>query len=411
MGAIGTDTIYDNTPYPREIIVPDDFRHTYICGMTGAGKSTLLKNLIDFRKGTCVIDFHGDLVEELLDYIPPERINATIYFNPMDIEYPMGFNPLQGDDKSLIAQGIIYSLKAIFDETWGASRLQYILNNTLLSLLEYRHGTFLGINRILSDAKFRNKIIGSTVQKTRRHYHQRHPKKNRNPAVMSFWRDEFEKWNDRYRTEAIAPIQNKVGQFLSDPMMRNILGQVQSSFSIKDIIRRGQILLVNLSKANIGQENARLLGGLLISQFHISALSVRTPYYLFIDEFQNSAIPPFEDILSEARKFKLNLTISHQYIDQVPEGIRQAVFGNVGTLIALKVGAKDGEYLFKEFQKPMNVDYHQARVRIQDSDYLVKLYPFKGEKHGHGSTIIKQSRQRATPRRDVDARIRKWFKN
>lgn len=192
-------------------------------------------------------------------------------------------------------------------------------------------------------------------------------------------------------------------------MMRNILWQVQSSFSIHDIIRRGQILLVNLSKAHLGQENARLLGGLLISQFHIAALTERTPYYLFIDEFQNAAIPPFEDILSEARKFKLNLTILHQYIEQVPDGIRQAVFWNVGTLIALKVGARDAEYLEKEFNKPMTQDYHQARVRAQDNDYLVKLYHFMKERYGYKETIIKQSRLRSPLKRAVDTRIRKWF--
>jgi hypothetical protein len=351
-------------------------------------------------------------VEELLDFIPPERINDTIYFNPADTDFPLGFNPLQeGEDKSLVAQGVIHSLRTLFDETWGASRLQYILNNTLLALLDHRHGTFLGINRMLSDEKFRKTVIGSNpkLKKKRRSRYIKHPKKKRNPAVMSFLHDEFATWSERYRTEAIAPIQNKVGQFLSDPMMRNILGQAHSSFSIKDIIRRGQILLVNLSKAHIGQENSRLLGGLLISQFHTAALTERTPYYLFVDEFQNAAVPAFENILSEARKFKLNLTMSHQYIDQVPEGIRQAVFGNVGTIISLKVGAKDGQYLEKEFDGGMKIDYHQARVRIQDSEFLVQLYPLTRRPYGHKDTIIKQSRQRAQPRDRVDARIRQWF--
>jgi type IV secretory pathway TraG/TraD family ATPase VirD4 len=264
---------------------------------------------------------------------------------------------------------------------------------------------------MLSDEKFRKTIIGSNpkLNKKRRSRYIKHPQKKRNPAVMSFWHDEFSAWSERYRTEAIAPIQNKVGQFLSDPMMRNILGQAHSSFFIKDIIRRGQILLVNLSKAHIGQENARLLGGLLISQFHTAALTERTPYYLLVDEFQNAAVPAFENILSEARKFKLNLTMSHQYIDQVPEGIRQAIFGNVGTIISLKVGAKDGQYLEKEFEGGMKIDYHQARIRIQDSEFLVQLYPLTRRPHGYKNTIIKQSRLRATPRATVDATIRRWF--
>jgi hypothetical protein len=324
----------------------DRRRHIYIIGKTGTGKTTLIENFIfhdiQVGNGFGYIDPHGDSVERMLNYIPKERVDDVIYFDPSDLEYPIGFNPLEAvsfEMRHIVASSILSVFKKIWVDVWSA-RMEYILMNTLLALLEYPNNTLLDINRMLSDDYFRKRIVDNL----------------RDPVVKSFWEKEFAKYHLSFRTEAIAPIQNKVGQFISSPIIRNIIGQEKSSFNLREVMDQGKIFLANLSKGKLGEENSMLLGGLLITKFQLTAMSrvdikeeERRDFYLYIDEFQNFSTESFVNILSEARKYRLNLILSHQYLEQVPEEILKAVFGNVGNFIVFRVGSVDAERFAKEF--------------------------------------------------------------
>lgn len=329
----------------------DRRQHMYVVGKTGTGKSAMVHNMIvqDIvnGEGVCVVDPHGELVESILEKIPEERINDVIYFNPADPDYHIGFNVLEIPDpkyKHLAASGLMAIFTKIWSNVWSA-RMEYILNNAILALLDTPGSTLLGINRILVDKEFRQKIIANV----------------QDPVVKAFWVSEFELWRDQFRNEAIAPIQNKVGQFLSTSLIRNIVGQSKSTIDIFDIMNSGKIFLVNVSKGRVGEDNAALLGGMLITKIQLAAMErVRIPeeerldFYLYVDEFQNFATDSFANILSEARKYRLNLTLVHQYIGQlvtdVSTKVRDAVFGNVGTMILFRIGAADAEFLESEFE-------------------------------------------------------------
>ncbi len=358
----------------------DRAKHVYIIGKTGMGKSTLLENMViqDIKNGEGVafVDPHGKSAEFLLDFVPPERVKDVIYFAPFDLEHPISFNIMEdvGQDKRhLVANGLMSSFKKIWPDVWS-SRMEYILNNCLLALLEYPESTLLGVNRLLSDKAYRQKVVDNITD----------------PSVRSFWVDEFAKYNERYMQEAGDAIKNKIGQFTANPLIRNIIGQPKSTIDLRQVMDDKKILIVNLSKGRLGEQNANLLGGILITKIYLAAMSragaessalSRLPYfYLFVDEFQSFVNESFADILSEARKYKLSLTIAHQYIEQMPEEVRNAVFGNVGTTIAFRVGPFDAEVLetifFPTFTKEDLVNLGFAQIYLTLSIDGVGSPPF-----------------------------------
>lgn len=320
--------------------------HMYILGKTGTGKSTLIENMIvsDIQDGNglAVVDPHGDLADELLNFIPKRRIKEVIYFNPADLEFPIGFNPLEKvhpDHQHLVASGLISVFKKIWSEFWGP-RMEYILRNAILALLEYQASTLLDLPRILVDKDFRRMVL----------------EKVSNPQVKDFWLKEFEKYSAWLRSEAISPIQNKVGEFLCTPLLRNIFAQKESAFDFRQVMDEGKILIVNLSKGKIGEDMCSLLGAMVVTKLELAALSradipeeKRKPFYLYIDEIHNFITLSFASILSEARKYGLCLILTHQYIEQLDEKIRSAIFGNVGTLVSFRIGQEDARVLAREF--------------------------------------------------------------
>ncbi len=348
----------------------DRTRHVYVIGKTGMGKSTLLENMAaqDVRNGNgfAFLDPHGSAVETILKYVPKERIEDVIYFAPFDMEHPISFNVMEDvgyDKRHLVVSGLMSTFKKIWQDAWSA-RMEYILGNTLLALLEYPNSTLLEVNKMLSDKDFRKKVVDNITD----------------PSVKSFWVDEFAKYTDRFAAEATPAIQNKIGQFTANPLIRNIIGQPKSSFDLREVMDKKKILIVNLSKGRIGESNANLLGSMLITKLYLAALSradktkdemKTTPnFYLYVDEFQSFANESFADILSEARKYKLNLTVAHQYIEQMSDEVRAAVFGNVGTMISFRVGSFDAEVLEKEFaptftaEDIVNLGFAQIYLRL-----------------------------------------------
>lgn len=398
----------------------DRRQHMYVIGKTGTGKSAFLHNLIiqDIAngEGLCVVDPHGELVEEILGKIPEERIDDVIYFDPSDSEYPIGFNVLELPDpkyKHLVASGLMGIFTKIWANVWSA-RMEYILNNAILALLDTPNTTLMGINRILIDKDYRQKIIANI----------------KDPVVKAFWTNEYEEWRDQFRNEAIAPIQNKVGQFLSTDLIRNIVCQTKSTINIFDIMNQGKILLINVSKGKIGEDNSALLGAMFITKIQMAAMErVRIPenerldFYLYVDEFQNFATESFASILSEARKYRLNLILAHQYVGQlvtdISTRVRDAIFGNVGTMIVFRVGAKDAEFLEKEFAPEFSPEdmvnlpnYHIYLKMIVDGvSYnpfsAVTLPPFKTSfSAATKERIIQNSRKKyAKPRYLVEEEI------
>ncbi len=398
----------------------DRRRHMYFLGKTGMGKTTTLENIIigDIRagRGVAVVDPHGDLVEKIVDFIPSSRINDVIYFNPGDFDFPIAFNIFEHVDQThrfLVASGLIGVFKKIWVDSWGP-RLEYVLRNAILALLEYPGSTLLGIMRIMVDKAFRNRVIDKITD----------------PVVRSFWVDEYAKYPDKFQSEAIAPIQNKVGQFLSSPLIRNIVGQVASSFSIREIMDQGKILLLNLAKGKIGEDNSGLLGAMMITKIQLAAMQRvdipreedRRDFYLYVDEFQNFATESFANILSEARKYRLNLILAHQYIEQLDEKVCPAVFGNVGTIVCFRVGGADAEFLESEFtpqftpEDLVNLPKYNAYLKLMIDG--VASEPFSAtmlppltpeEKENNREKIIRASRERyAKTRAEVEAKILRW---
>jgi len=324
----------------------DRRKHVYIMGKTGAGKSTLIANMAidDIRKdrGIGIIDPHGDLSETILDYIPKRRLNDVVYLEPFDTERPFSLNVLEiknKQHKDLIASGIVSIFSKIYADSWGP-RLEYILRNVIFTLLEIPGSTLIDALRILSEPGYRRSVI---------------PKIS-DPVIHNFWENEFEKMADRLRSEAVSPIQNKVGQFVSSKMIRNIIGQPKSSINLEEIMNNKKILILNLSQGKLGEDNASLLGAMIITQIQLAAMNrafmkeeERQDFFLYVDEFQNFATSSFIKILSEARKYRLAITLANQYIDQLELEVQQSIFGNAGTLISFVTGATDAEHLQKEF--------------------------------------------------------------
>jgi len=385
--------------------------HMYIVGKTGTGKSTLIENMVisDIRKGNGValIDPHGDLAEEVLHFIPKRRLEDVIYFNPADIEYPIAFNPLgkvHPDHYYLVASGLISVFKKIWWEFWGP-RLEHILRYSLLTLLEGRRSTLLDLPRLLTDKEFRKEILERI---------------NYQP-IREFWFLEFEKYSAWLRSEAISPILNKVGQFLTSIPLRNIVGQKENTFDLRKVMDEGKIMVINLAKGKIGEDNCSLLGTMMVTQVWLAALGRadlpekrRRAFYFYVDEIYNFLTLSFADILSEARKYGLNLILAHQYIEQLDEKIRAAIMGNVGTVVSFRVGVEDAKYLAEEFHPVFNMgdlinlpNYHiYLRLMINGATsrpFSAITLPPPERKTSHKEEVIELSRERyARPRKEVE---------
>lgn len=393
----------------------DRSRHVYIIGQTGAGKSGLLELFalsdVFYNQGYCIIDPHGDFATNNLRFIPSHRIKDVVYFNPSDTEFPVAFNPLEVTDstrKPNISSEVIGVLKRMFGDSWGP-RLEHILRYTLLALLDRPETTLLDISRMLTDKEFRKETLNYCTDVT----------------VLQFWKHEFGQWNDKQVNESIAPVLNKVGAFTANPIIRNIIGQPHSSFNVRKIMDEGKILVVNLSKGLIGEDNAAILGAFLVTKVQLAAMSrsdipdisKRRPFYLYVDEFQNFATDSFSVILSEARKYGLNLTVANQYISQMTDSVRDAVFGNVGTTISFRVSADDAPMLIKQFEPTFD---EADLVQMNNRHFVINMI-INGEKtpafsattlnipqtpQDNSSAIISNSRSVfSRPRAEVEAEI------
>jgi hypothetical protein len=388
--------------------------HMYIIGKTGTGKSTLIENMVisDIKSGNglALIDPHGDLACDVLHFVQKRRIDDVIYFNPQDLDYPIAFNPLEKvhpDYHYLVASGLISVFKKIWFEFWGP-RLEHILRNSILTLLDYPKSTLLDMPRLLTDKEFRREIIERIT----------------NQQVREFWLFEFEKYSAWLKSEAISPILNKIGQFLTSIPLRNIVGQKENTFDLREVMDEGKILLVNLAKGKIGEENCSLLGAMLVTKIWLASLSradtpgkKRKPFYLYVDEIHNFLTLSFADILSEARKYGLNLILAHQYIEQLDEKIRGAIFGNVGTIIAFRVGSEDAKYLAREFYPVfdesdlINLPNYHIYLKLMingmaSQPFSAITLPQPERKTSHKEEVIELSRERyARERNQVEKEI------
>lgn len=413
--------IYRNREKKFGIKLDDRRRHMYVLGKTGMGKTVMIENMaiqdILAGHGVGFVDPHGEAAERLLDFIPSSRINDVVYFNPADIDWPIAFNVMEQvspDFRHLVASGLMGVFKKIWPDVWSA-RMEYILNNSILALLESPGTTLLGVNRLLSDPIYRQKTVSRVTD----------------PVVKAFWLYEFAKYTQRYEVEATAAIQNKVGQFISNPLIRNIIGQTVSTIDMRKVMDEGKILILNLSKGKIGEDNSALLGALLITKLQLAAMSrVDTPeegrrdFFLYVDEFQNFATESFVNILSEARKYRLSLILAHQYIAQLTkpdERVRDAVFGNIGTIVVFRVGADDAEFLEREFAPEFTigdlVDLTKYHIYLKLMvDGLTSrpfsahtLPPIPKPKISYKEKIIKVSRERyGKSRRIIEEKISRW---
>ncbi|OGH69607.1 MAG: hypothetical protein A3C90_04225 [Candidatus Magasanikbacteria bacterium RIFCSPHIGHO2_02_FULL_51_14] len=410
-------TSYRNQMRRFGIKLDDRRRHMYVVGKTGMGKTTMLENMVlsDIYKGhgVGVVDPHGDFAEKIINYIPANRINDVLYINPGDVAFPIGFNILEietEEQKHLVAAGLMAIFKKIWPDVWSA-RMEYILNNTLLALLDYPGSTLLGINRLLGDKKYRRRVVG----------------KLKDPVVKAFWQNEFANYPERYMTEAVAPIQNKIGQFLSATVIRNMVAQVKSTINIRESMDSGKIIIMNLSKGRIGEDNSRLLGGMLITKVQLAAMErVDTPeekrkdFFLYVDEFQNFATESFANILSEARKYRLSLIMAHQYVAQLAEEVRDAVFGNVGTIVTFRVGGADAEMLALEYaptfieQDIVNLAKYHVFLKLMidgvaSTPFSAITLPPIGHSTDSAEKVVRVSRERyGKPREEIEDKILRW---
>jgi hypothetical protein len=403
---------------PFGIKSKDRDRHMYVIGKTGMGKSTLLENMAiqDIRNGEgfAILDPHGGTADHLLDFIPEDRIKDVVYFAPFDMDNPIAFNVMEDvgyDKRHLVVSGLMATFKKIWEDAWSA-RMEYILTNTLLALLEYPDATLLGVNRMYTDKAYRQKVVDNV----------------KDPVVKDFWTKEFANYGDRYTQEATPAIQNKIGQFTGNPLIRNIIGQSKSSFDIRTMMDNKKILVMNLSKGLVGETNMRLLGSMLVTRIFLAAMSradvppdklrLLPHFYFYVDEFQNFANETFAEILSESRKYKLNLTIAHQYIEQMEEPVRDAVFGNVGTTVVFRVGPFDAEVLetvfMPKFTKEdiVSLDKRQVYMTLMIDGVgsapfsAVTIPPIEAPTVSHREDILAASRKQFTaPRAGIEKAI------
>jgi hypothetical protein len=384
----------------------DRRRHIWAIGKTGTGKSTLIANMAidDLKKdrGLAVIDPHGDLSEIILDYIPKRRINDVIYFNPADKDYPIIINPLEVTNKEeaeLVVSGIVSIFNKIFGFSWGP-RLEYILRNSLSTLAQVPNSTLKDVPLLLTNKSFRTRVETEL----------------KDEVLKGFWVNEFDKMPDRLQQEAISPILNKVGQFVSSPLIRSVIGQPKSSISLDDVMNQGKILIANLSQGRLGEDNAALLGAMLITKFQLAAMhrvempeEKRRDFYLYVDEFQNFATGSFIKIMSEARKYRLDITLANQYMAQIPEEVTKAILGNAGTVMTFAVGAGDAEILNKEFaevftpQDLINLGEYQIASKMMIDGQVTRPFvattlPLPISSNQNREKVIQVSRERWTRR-------------
>lgn len=416
-------TNFRNKDVPFGIKPDDRRRHMYLIGKTGMGKTSMMENMAmqDIRAGHGIafLDPHGDSIQRILDCIPNNRVNDVIYFNPADLEFPVAFNILESVDpkyKHLVASGLMGVFTKIWANLWSA-RMEYILNNTILALLDSPGNTLLGITRMYVDKKYRKKIVDNI----------------KDPMVRAFWVDEFANYNEKYRTEAIAPIQNKVGQFLSSGIIRNIVGQPKSTIDLREVMDQRKILIMDLSKGRVGEDNSALLGAMIVTKLQLAAMSrtdipehERKDFYLYVDEFQNFATDSFATILSEARKYRLNLIVGHQYIAQLEQDkntkVRDAIFGNVGTIVVFRIGAADAEYMETEFEPIftpndlVNLPKYNIILKLMingvaSDPFSAVTIPYNPEWiTSNAEKVIKVSRERyANPVTEVEDKISRWM--
>jgi hypothetical protein len=413
-----TDSRGKRTPFG--IKAKDRSRHMYVIGKTGMGKSTMLENMAiqDLRNGEGIafIDPHGGTADKLLEYVPKERIKDVVYFAPFDLDQPIAFNVMEDvgyDKRHLVVSGLMATFKKIWEDAWSA-RMEYILTNTLLALLEYPDATLLSVNRMYTDKNYRKKVVENI----------------KDPVVKDFWVTEYANYGDRYTQEATPAIQNKIGQFTGNPLIRNIIGQSKSSFDIREMMDQKKILIINLSKGQVGETNMRLLGSMLTTRIFLAAMSRAdlsgvdlaklAPFYFYVDEFQNFANDTFAEILSEARKYHLNLIIAHQYVEQMEEQVRAAVFGNVGTTVAFRVGPFDAEVLetifMPEFEKDdlVNLGYTQIYLTLMIDGVgsrpfsALTIPPIAPPPVTHKAEVIQSSRQQfGALRSSIEDAVRK----
>ena len=419
--AIGTRTYWVSPEEKLVLLAPEDrAQHLYIVGKTGLGKSTLLRNLIlqDLYagRGVGLLDPHGDLARDVLDAIPRARTGEVLFVNPGDLARPVGLNLLPQvprDTAHLVVSGVLSAFRGIWGSSWGP-RLEYILGHALAALLDHGGLTILALPRLLSDDRFRERVSG----------------KVQDPVVRAFWREEYAGYERRFRLEAIAPIQNKIGRLLANAPMRNILGQPKSRFDTAFLMDRGRIMIADLAKGVVGEDYSRLLGALLLSQFQWAAMqrsgnptaAPRTPFYLYIDEFQSFTTEALTSILAEARKYGLALILAHQYLDQLTDEIRQSVFGNAGNLIAFRVGQSDARILEDEFGgnvkmgNLVSLGKYEIYARLLDQGRMREpfrgrtLPPVRGTSTGRRGAVIRHSRERyGRPREEVERKIEGWL--
>jgi hypothetical protein len=418
---IFAETNFRNQKVKFGIKSDDRRRHMYLVGKTGMGKTNLMEHMaisdIQAGNGICIVDPHGEFADKMLDYVPSNRVNDVIYFNPGDVDWPIAFNVMEAVDpryKHLVASGLIGVFKKIWADSWGP-RLEYVLRNAILALLDYPGSTLLGIMRMLVDKEFRKKVI----------------RQIKDPVVKSFWVEEYSKYPDRFQAEAIAPIQNKVGQFLSISLIRNIVGQIKSKIDMREVMDNKKILLLNLAKGRVGEDASALFGAMIITKIQLAAMSrvdvsekARPDFYLYVDEFQNFATDAFADILSEARKYHLNLIIAHQYIGQLEVGgstrVRDAVFGNVGTIVSFRIGAQDAEFLVREFEPVftendlVNLTKYNIYLKlmidgVSSAAFSAATLVPAWKKFGSREKIIRVCRERYASRREVvEDKIARW---
>lgn len=402
-------TNFRNSEQVFGIKTSDRRRHVWAIGKTGTGKSTLIANMAidDFKKdrGMAIIDPHGDLCDTIMDYVPSRRVNDVVYFNPADREYSVNLNPLEvenQEERELVVSGIVAIFNKLYGHSWGP-RLEYILRNTLLSLAEIPGTTLVDVVRILTEVKYRQKVV----------------EKLTDPVMKSYWRDEFEKMPDRLKQESISPILNKVGQFVSSPLIRSVIGQQRSSINLDDIMNNKKILIVNLSQGRLGEDNAALLGAMLITKLQLAAMRrvdipehQRSDFYLYVDEFQNFATTSFIKILSEARKYRLNLMMANQYMAQIPQEITKAILGNAGTMMCFTIGADDAATVKREYSEVftendlVGLSNYQVAVRLMvdahaTRPFLATTLPLPMSKNQNREKVIRVSRERYAKKKSV----------
>jgi type IV secretory pathway TraG/TraD family ATPase VirD4 len=403
---------------PALLSCADRRHHTYIVGKSGTGKTTLLRNMIlqdiEAGRGVALIDPHGDLALDVLDHIPKCRVEEVVYFDPADPEYAISFNLLAHvpqKQRHLVASGIVAAFKGIFPDFFGP-RMEYVFYAAVAALLDCEHVSLLALERLLTHREYRAWVVRQV----------------KDPVVRRFWETEFESHDKRTKAEMVSPILNKVGPMFMSPLIRNVIGQVRNRIDARAIMDGGRIFIANLSKGRLGPDKANLLGSFLVSQFQVAAMARadqsekdRRDFFLFADEFHSFVTDSFASLLSESRKYRMNLVLCHQYIKQLRPSIADAVFGNCGSLIAFRVGFDDAEALERAFGKAYSATaftalsngeaYMKLLERGKDVEpCFVETHPPTGERYGRRKRIIRNTRRRYGRKHSVvEKNIEAWF--